>query len=75
MAKDLKTANPDLKILLAIGGWNHGSEPFTDMVSTQSNIDQFAVNSLTFLRTHGFTLYLTYYQNCTFILNYSIKYV
>jgi GH18 family chitinase len=22
MAKDLKTANPDLKILLAIGGWN-----------------------------------------------------
>ena len=54
MAKDLKTANPDLKILLAIGGWNHGSEPFTDMVSTQSNIDQFAVNSLTFLRTHGF---------------------
>jgi GH18 family chitinase len=40
MAKDLKTVNPDLKILLAIGGWNHGSEPFTDMVSTQSNIDQ-----------------------------------
>jgi chitinase len=24
------------------------------MVSTQSNIDQFAANSLTFLRTHGF---------------------
>jgi chitinase len=49
MAKDLKTANPDLKILLAIGGWNHGSGPFTAMVSTQSNIDQFAANSLTFL--------------------------
>jgi chitinase len=35
-------------------GWNHGSGPFTAMVSTQSNIDQFAANSLTFLRTHGF---------------------
>jgi len=54
MARDLKTANPDLKILLAIGGWNHGSAPFTAMVSTQSNIDQFATNSLTFLRNNGF---------------------
>jgi chitinase len=54
MAKDLKTTNPDLKILIAIGGWNHGSGPFTAMVSTQSNIDHFAANSLTFLRTHDF---------------------
>jgi hypothetical protein len=44
----------DLKILLAIGGWNHGSGPFTAMVSNQSNIDQFAANSLTFLRNNGF---------------------
>ena len=54
MARGLKTANPDLKILLAIGGWNHGSGPFTAMVSTQSNIDQFASNSLTFLKDNGF---------------------
>ena len=51
---DRKTTNPDLKILIAIGGWNHGSGPFTAMVSTQSNIDHFAANSLTFLRTHDF---------------------
>ena len=54
MAIELKNTNPDLKILLAIGGWNHGSGPFTAMVSNQSNIDQFAANSLTFLRNNGF---------------------
>jgi chitinase len=50
----LKVANPDLKILLAVGGWTHGSGPFTAMVATQANRDEFVQNTITFLRTHGF---------------------
>lgn len=50
----LKEANPDLKILLAVGGWTHGSGPFTAMVATQSNRDEFVQNAITFLRTYGF---------------------
>ncbi|VDI65885.1 chitinase, partial [Mytilus galloprovincialis] len=54
MIRDVRSKNPALKILLAIGGWNHGSAPFTQVVATQSNIDAFATNSMTFLRAHGF---------------------
>ncbi|CAC5392476.1 E3.2.1.14 [Mytilus coruscus] len=54
MASELKLINPELKILLAIGGWNHGSEPFSALVSDQSNMDAFAESSLNYLRTHGF---------------------
>ena len=32
---DLKNINPDLKVTLALGGWNHGSEPFTFMVQSK----------------------------------------
>ncbi|XP_076075581.1 chitinase-3-like protein 1 isoform X2 [Mytilus galloprovincialis] len=41
-------------ILLAIGGWNHESGPFSTLVSDQLNMDAFAQNSLNYLRTHGF---------------------
>ncbi|XP_052068097.1 acidic mammalian chitinase-like [Mytilus californianus] len=54
MIRDVRIKNPALKILLAIGGWNHGSAPFTKMVATQSNIDGFVINSMTFLRANGF---------------------
>ena len=54
MIRDVRTTNPSLKILLAIGGWNHGSAPFTAVVSSQPNIDAFATNSMNFLRTNGF---------------------
>ncbi|XP_063446433.1 acidic mammalian chitinase-like [Mytilus trossulus] len=54
MANELKLINPELKVLLAIGGWNHGSGPFSTLVSNQSNMDAFSENSLNYLRTHGF---------------------
>ncbi|CAG2257055.1 E3.2.1.14 [Mytilus edulis] len=54
MANELKLINPELKVLLAIGGWNHGSGPFSTLVSNQLNMDAFAQNSLNYLRTHGF---------------------
>ena len=38
----LKQANPNLKTLLAVGGWNHENvwSPFSDMVSTAAKSDQ-----------------------------------
>ncbi|CAC5375808.1 E3.2.1.14 [Mytilus coruscus] len=49
-----KTINPDLKILIAIGGWNHGSGPFTAVVDNENDINTFAGNSIDFLRNHNF---------------------
>lgn len=50
----LKKINPDLKVLLAVGGWNHGSAPFTQMVATEQSRAQFVENSYNFLKQYGF---------------------
>ena len=39
----LKNQNPDLKILLAVGGWNHGTETFTEMVSLTRGNEYLAI--------------------------------
>ncbi|XP_052071213.1 glutamate receptor 3-like [Mytilus californianus] len=54
MMHDVRSKNPDLKLLLAVGGWNHGTKPFTSMVANQANLDAFATNSIKFLRQNGF---------------------
>ena len=51
---DLKIKNPDLKVLLAVGGWNHGVSPFSLMVSNAENMQKFVESSVTFLRKHDF---------------------
>ena len=48
-----KDTNADLKILLAVGGWTHGSAPFTDMVSTEAKRTTFINHAITFLRDKG----------------------
>lgn len=50
----LKQTNPALKTLLAIGGWNMASEPFTEMVANDVDIDNFVSTSITFLRNNDF---------------------
>ncbi|CAF1164250.1 unnamed protein product [Rotaria sordida] len=50
----LKEKNPDLKVLLAVGGWNHGSAPFTQMVATEQSQQQFVENSYNLLKKYGF---------------------
>ncbi|CAF0748267.1 unnamed protein product, partial [Brachionus calyciflorus] len=52
--KNLKKLNPSLKILIAVGGWNVGSGPFSDMVHSDQARKNFVRNSLQFLKDNGF---------------------
>ena len=54
---NLKYGNPKLKILLAVGGWNHEDRPFSpfsSMVHTFSSRKVFIDHSIKFLREHNF---------------------
>ncbi|XP_061191555.1 chitotriosidase-1-like, partial [Saccostrea echinata] len=51
---NLRSVNPDLKILLAIGGWTHGTAPFTAVVDDPNDMAAFANNALAYLKTYGF---------------------
>ncbi|XP_070186220.1 chitotriosidase-1-like isoform X2 [Littorina saxatilis] len=51
---NLKQQNPTMKTLLAVGGWNMGSEPFTAIVQSPSNRQAFIAQSIKFLRDRGF---------------------
>nr|XP_040048409.1 acidic mammalian chitinase-like isoform X1 [Gasterosteus aculeatus aculeatus]XP_040048410.1 acidic mammalian chitinase-like isoform X1 [Gasterosteus aculeatus aculeatus] len=50
----LKQRNPILKTLLAVGGWNFGTQKFTTMVATQVNRNTFIKSSIKLLRKYGF---------------------
>merc|ERR1711976_516374 len=50
----LRESNPGLKILLAVGGWNFGTEKMTAMLETAANRKHFIDTSITFLRERGF---------------------
>nr|XP_007975784.2 acidic mammalian chitinase-like [Chlorocebus sabaeus]AUE24250.1 acidic mammalian chitinase [Chlorocebus aethiops] len=50
----LKNKNSQLKTLLAIGGWNFGTAPFTAMVSTSENRQTFINSVIKFLRQYEF---------------------
>ncbi|KAK7482030.1 hypothetical protein BaRGS_00026722 [Batillaria attramentaria] len=50
----MKADQPSLKVLLDIGGWPMGSEEFTKLVSSQSNMQTFAANAIKYLRQFNF---------------------
>ncbi|VDH99458.1 chitinase [Mytilus galloprovincialis] len=51
---NLKLSNPSLKTLLAVGGWNFGSKPFSDMASQPSRRSIFINSTIEFLRKRNF---------------------
>nr|XP_046253516.1 acidic mammalian chitinase-like [Scatophagus argus] len=50
----LKQRNPNLKTLLAVGGWNFGTQKFTTMVSTKANRNTFIQSTIQLLRNYDF---------------------
>lgn len=50
----LKTLNPDLKTSVAIGGWNEGSEKYSQMASTAAGRRRFIDSVIPFLQEFGF---------------------
>lgn len=51
---DLKKKNPDLKTLLATGGWNAGSVIYSQLVSNKARREKFAKQAIQFVREKGF---------------------
>ena len=49
----LKKSN-DIKVLLAVGGWNFGSADFSDLVQNKRLRREFIQQSTKFLRDHRF---------------------
>ncbi|XP_017893236.1 probable chitinase 10 [Ceratina calcarata] len=50
----LRDKNPDIKILLAIGGWAFGSTPFKELTSNTFRMNQFVYEAIEFLREYKF---------------------
>lgn len=50
----LKSQNPELKAILAIGGWNEGSEKYSKMVSIPSERAKFTSSVVEFLLKYNF---------------------
>lgn len=51
---ELRDKNPDLQILLAIGGWAFGSTPFKELTSNVYRMNQFVYEAIEFLREYKF---------------------
>ncbi|XP_025832277.1 probable chitinase 10 [Agrilus planipennis] len=50
----LREKNPNLKILLAIGGWAFGSTPFKELTGNVFRMNQFVYDAIEFLRDYKF---------------------
>lgn len=52
----LKRTNPNLKTLIALGGWNdsHFSMSYSDLVASEANMDHFVAQATRFVIQYGF---------------------
>jgi chitinase len=50
----MKAKNPNLKVMLAVGGWNHGSWGFSTMVSDNRTRQNFVTKAVEFLKKYKF---------------------
>lgn len=53
-ATDLKFAYPNLKVTLAIGGWNEGSKKYSDLAKDPEKRKMFVESVVEFLHRHNF---------------------
>ena len=51
---NLKNSNPNLKVLLAVGGWNMGSTDFSNMVNSDASRANFVTTTVAFLKKNKF---------------------
>ena len=54
----LKISNPNLKTVIAVGGWTFDQSRFTNVASTSSKRTAFAKSVVSFCNTHGFDGYV-----------------
>jgi len=50
----LKRVNPQLKVLISVGGWVEGARKFSQMASSAFVRREFIRSVINFLDTHGF---------------------
>jgi chitinase len=50
----LKSKNPDLKLILSVGGWNEGSTPFSNVAADADKKANMADSTLWYLQTYNF---------------------
>ena len=53
-AIDLKKINPDLKVMIALGGWGDGSKQYSEMVSSKETRTKFIKSVVAFLEEYKF---------------------
>jgi len=51
---EMKKKNGALKISISVGGWNHASKGFKDVVASEANMKKFIDHSITWMRKYGF---------------------
>ncbi|XP_067664594.1 chitinase-3-like protein 2 [Haliotis asinina] len=49
----LKLRNPQLRVLLAVGGWKEGSKPFLPIIENEYTMSKWADNAVSYLREHN----------------------
>ncbi|XP_050090378.1 probable chitinase 2 [Anopheles aquasalis] len=50
----MRKSNPHLKVLLAIGGWEEGSEKYSNFTNNATNRQEFVINALDYVRQYDF---------------------
>ncbi|KAJ8928195.1 hypothetical protein NQ314_019258 [Rhamnusium bicolor] len=51
---NLKQSNPNLKVLVSMGGWNEGSAKYSEMAANPAKRQILAADVLNFIEQHGF---------------------